>query len=663
MGRISFTLHSPTTPGNPGWSEDLTNVSIQQGFRSGDVTGLQTEAELGAVAINGLRLDDPTGTAGHASEGIPGLKQLSVSELDAPSGNRRIGEFYVADRRYSRGQTGSPSLRTAAARVVDISISDINAFLHFRILRTGTANGSNTTFNRPAETDVQRVTALLAVPFIATTLFDGLVSTGSPVNMDAVDYTGQTAGDVLNDCAQQSGKNYFVFYDESGTYAPNPGDYALFYDFNDSLVYPAAVPTTQVSNVLAEQSAGGNGPVWYPLQDAVLTIDPSRVISGAYFANGSNSVYRTNPTTSYAFGWRDGVGNSQNLRTVAMTEARADRYLSENSTEDYRVTFTLKMSAAHVNDWKEGQYAAVKFTHLPGLQTLTNVRCLSRTVAQDEQTDALYNVKYECTPMAAQPQGAFAQYVTGTAGSGIPTLPNPTTPGYVLLLGTICGSNSSQAAPLGIPTLTDDPDTTGTAGVWNTLATDTTDVLGQAILGPGHGFALSASWLWRYVRVGEVTTRPVQVSGPVTPGGAASWLWELPTTVPPTAGSGFHTAVGVPPHLPANYSLPSTSGNAAGIIGFEFSNTGDENAIVTEVSGTTVNSSQGNNDPTDAVVGTGWEAPWVWIGQLASGGVLTVNMDSTITGYRTGGLAACGATCILPPGVTLPNIPYPANQT
>ncbi len=169
---IVFTLHSPTTPGNPGYSVDLTDVSIQQGFRLGDLGGLTTEAELGAVASSSARLDDPTGLAG--APGIPGLKQLSVNEARAPSGNRRIGEYYIGPRTYMRGgQAVSPSLRTGVERVVDMDLYDINSFLSFRIFRADT-NGSNTSFNRPAETDVARITAMLAVSFLSDTLLHPL---------------------------------------------------------------------------------------------------------------------------------------------------------------------------------------------------------------------------------------------------------------------------------------------------------------------------------------------------------------------------------------------------------------------------------------------------------------------------------------------------------
>lgn len=680
MAGIQFIYHSPTTPGNPGFSVDLTDVAQQQGVRLGTIGGLQTEAELGAVAQSALVLDDPTGTAGHSSDAIVGLKQLSVNEGRAPSGNRRIGEFYIADRRYYRGNEVSPSLRTGAARLIDMTLSDINSFLSFRILRTGTANGSNTSFNRPAETDVERITALLAIPFLSTTLFDGLVSSANPVDMDANDYQGQTAADVLNDCAQQSGKNFFVFYDEAGTYTPSAGDFGLFYDFNDSTAYPSYDPAFQVSNVLTDISRDADGkpvgPIWEPMIDAVLTRDPSRVISGMYFANGSNSVYVENPTTSYAFGWRDAVGNTQNLKTVAQMRARGNRYLQENSTEDDRISFTLKLPAANVNDWKEGQWAQVKFSHLPDYGSFTSVRCLSRTVAQDETNLDFYNVHYECgrTPIPSSPSGAMSLQINGVGYSGQPTLISPTTPGNVLFMFVVGRGNVSKFPtdvrmkdnPAVSPASPEVPPFTDHAG-WTLLGPVVrTDYSGMNIGGPCSGFnpvpyctsCIVVAAAWRYVQPGEVTTVPVQVSTDETQAKCAAWLWELPPTAVPTLLETIDSTHGSP--LPVSPAFTSDPGNVVGLFAFYTEDSGHEKSTVTP-HGTAVNvqSNTLTNDPTTEVFG-GWEAPWVWVGQLEAGGALGLDYSPLTPTYTS--INYCGISVVLPAGVTLPGIPYPANS-
>jgi hypothetical protein len=648
-----FLYRSPTTPAGPGWVVDLGTQAV----RLGDEAGLITEAELGAVGISNLRFDDPDGTAGHAGDAIVGLKQFTVNELLESAGNRTIFEGYIADRRYQRGaNASSPSLRTGAARVIDMTLADLNSYLSFRVLQNVTAvNGSNTAFNRAAETDVQRVTALLATPLLNTTVFDyGLVSSANPVNMDAVDYSGQRPADVLNDCAQQSGKNFFLYKDES-----QPG-YGLFYDSNNSLVYGAHNASFMVSNVAADLTydSEGNvtGNVWPPLEDAVLVRDPSRVVAGVLFNNGSNSVYQYNLTTSYTYGFRDAVASATNLKTIAQTNARATRYLTENSTEDDRITFTVKMPAAQVNDWKEGQYAPVKFSHLPGYESYTNVRCLCRTVMQDEPTDATYNVKYEVTPMkvVGSPSGAFDQE-NNTHSPASPTLIHNTVPGDLLLM-MVAIQEGAAIHTSTQPTIVNPHG----GGAWTLLAWvsawDSTAAIGP----PGAvGFGIWA----RYVAVGEVTKNPVNVQSVSSANASRVWLWEIPGATIPTLVTSYTTDGHTPLNVGGTFTIGSSqAGNVVGGSIVQVVDYGDRPTI-TPSSGTTVQSTDGLNNPTNPGCGHhGWNLPWTWIGQLTGGGALaTVWTQPCDPSYNHEG--ACGVACVIPGfSGTLPTIPYPANQ-
>jgi hypothetical protein len=686
---LEITYHSPTTPGNPGFS-----VTFGPAVRLGDIPGLSTEAELGAVGTSALRFDDPDGTAGNDGDAIKGLKQISVTESEAPSGNRRIGEYYIGDRRYYRGTQGSsPSLRTGAARVIDMTLTDINSFLSFRVFRADT-NGSNTSFNRPAETDIERVTAMLAVSFISDTLFNGLVSSSNPVDMDANDYTGSTPADVLNDCAQQSGKNFFVFYDESGTYTPDPGDYGLFYDFNDSMVY---LSTMQVSNDLDDVD---NSTTWAPWQDSVLTRDPSRVAAGVFMPNGSNSIYVEQPSTAYAYEWRDFVSSSPSLHTIPEMTARANRYLIENSTEDDRLQFTIQVPPPHVNDWKEGQAAQVKFTHLPGYEDFRYVRCLTRTVmAPDEgkpgpdqsTTGPLYQIHYECTPLVSQPSGAFDAQVVGNPYSGIPTLPKPTTPGNVLFAIMFAAGNTVEF-PTSFRALDSPPIYPASPAVppysalqtaaWTVLVTATTDYSGQNIggpcselyQGPFHGGAgnctsgLMIAMAYRMVAPGEVTTTPSAFSTEILHSNVSVYLWELPTSIPPTTGV-ESDGQGVNPCVS---TMPSVSGNA--VAAFMYALAAGHSAIANPIASSVaspgaalreawqVAGSIGSSNENKPDLVTANSQNWGQVILLTAGGI----PSGTVTpggGSAYVHLNWCGASCILPPGIVLPDIPFPANQS
>lgn len=640
----TFKYRSPTTPAGAGWIVDLGNQAV----RLGDETGLITHAELGVVGVSSLRFDDPDGTAGHNGDAIVGLKQFSVFESDTFASKNRVWEGYIADRRYYRGSQGvSPSLRTGAARVIDMTLVDLNAFLSFRVFVPTSISSSNA-FNRPAETDVARVTALLGVGFLSTTLFDnGLVSTASPVQMDAVDYTGQHAADVLNDCAQQSGKNFFVYYDEAA------GQFSLFYDFNDSPVFLADI---KVSNVLADVN-GSN--VFYPMDDAVLTRDPSRVTAGVLIQNGSNSVYQSDVATGYAFLYKDAVANSQNIKTVAQATARATRYLAENSSEDDRITWTCRLPSANVNDWYAGQAGQVKFSHLPGYENYRYVRVLQRTVKQVEKTASLYDVYFEATPMAPAPSGAFV-VGSGSSTSAVPTLPSATVEGNLLFMVVVVqrptGPTSYGEGP---PTFHDVSG--GAAQTWAqhgfVKVYDNT-----AAIGPPGPISFG---IWsRRVAAGEATTTPVNVR---SPGGASDqvsvWLWQIrnvgdPTDVATLAKNGDPAAGGL-----ANggtYSVgASLSGWVVGGFAVQMVDYGGK-PTVAAVSGSTIQNCAGNNDP--AVNAThGWTLPWIWIGQNSAGGAVAASWSTTFDpSYNHEG--AAGMAVVIP-GMTqaLPNIPYPAN--
>jgi hypothetical protein len=521
----TYIYRSPTTPGGAGWSVDLGDQAV----RLGSIKGVVQEAELGAAGVSSIAIDDLTGTAGHASDAIIGLKQFDWKDDRAPSGHRTIWTGYIGDRRYRRGTSSeSPSLRTGSARVIDITLVDINSFLGFRVFQPETLDATSS-FNRPAETDIERVQALLNVDFLSTTLFDGLVTTTPSFDMDAVDYVGQRPVDVLNDCAQQSGRNFFVFYDEAGTYTPSSGEFGLFYDYNDTLVY---LTTMQVSNVLADVD---DSTTFYPLEDAELVRDPSRVVAGVLIQVGTTGVYEKDLTTSYTYGFRDLVGNSVNLKTTTQADARALRYLAENNTEDDRITFTVKVPAAHVNDWMAGQAGQVKFTHLPGYESYRYVRALTRTVMQSELDDAHYDIRYECGALIGHPQGATAEYNPGDISFATPTLIAPTTPGQ-LLIAVVSGAGYHyllDSANAGAP----DPffDNLHGGGAWTKLDMR----YAKADAGQGGDDLVGIGIFWRRVAVGEITTQPVAVSlgfaNAYNP--CSVWLWERPYNGDPTLSS------------------------------------------------------------------------------------------------------------------------------
>jgi hypothetical protein len=400
MGLV-VTYYMPADATSGPWTEDLSSA-----VRLGTIAGIIDEAELGAVGISSLLFDDVDGTLGtsHYSDGIRGLKRMWVDETSCPAGDQRLWTGWIGDRHYQRG---TDSLRTGVARKLDVTLVDANTMLSFRVFAP--VNGSNSnaynasnSFIRPAETDLQRVTALLAVPFLTSVHDIGFIDTTGGVDMDAVDYTGQHPADVLNDCAQASGRNFFIRYDETAN------EFALHYHKPEE---PIDDSMLQISNVLADVD---NVWTFAPEPDAELVRDPSRVSAAVYLPfNGSNSpAYKTRIQTEYDYGWRDSSAPSSNVKTLAKANVRATRYLNDNSTEDDRITCTVKLPANKVTGIKQGQRVQAKFSHLPNGSNATwgNAyqwcRVLNRNVMANELTNEKYNVRLELSPIAGRCAGA-----------------------------------------------------------------------------------------------------------------------------------------------------------------------------------------------------------------------------------------------------------------
>jgi hypothetical protein len=420
---IVVTYFSPATPGVSSWAEDLSGA-----VRLGTIAGLIDDAELGTVGVSSLLFDDPTGTLGHASDGLTGLKQLYIDETAAPTGNQRLWTGYIADRRYHRG---TDSLITGVARKIDATLVDVNSFLSFRIFPP-TAMDATSDFVRPAETDIVRVGALLTtVDFLSTTLFDdGLVSTGTGVAMDACDYTGQHPADVLNDCSQASGRNHWAGYNEA------TGHYQLFYDFDYSPVYDSAL---RISNVLADVD---NVTTFAPEPDAELVRDPSRIVSAVYMPFTGGTAYRTRAANASNYAWRDGSAPSANVKTLAKANARADRYLLDSVPEDDRITCTIKIPREYVTGIKQGHRVPAKFSHLPNGSNSTWgsafqwCRVLNRTVMANEQTNTLYNMKLELSPLRHPVTGIHQLVLVSGLNNGTVISANGT---YTLIWNDIGG--------------------------------------------------------------------------------------------------------------------------------------------------------------------------------------------------------------------------------
>lgn len=362
-----------TTPAGPGW-----DTVISGAVRLVTETGFSARAAVGEADVIRVVVDDPDATYDFKT-----LHRWYIVETDCPAGNQLVWNGYIGDQRISRGGDGI-LYPTGSGRVWELELVQENTILGLRIV-TGTDG------NRPAETAKARLTWLLASDYLSTVHDHGLIDWDGLATfaMDAVDYRGQTAADVLRDISLISGYNHYVRYNETyqqielACYEPNTS--------------PLDASTLRISNAAADIDLATT---WPPSEDTQLTRQGSRVAAGVYLPYQGGSVYQYDYSTSYTFGFRDVAAPSSNVKTLAKANSLATRLLAQHATQDERVTTRIQLPAAKLNDVKHGQLIdSVKLVHAPGWTSGRPARVVSKTFGRPgNATQAVYDVDLELSP-------------------------------------------------------------------------------------------------------------------------------------------------------------------------------------------------------------------------------------------------------------------------
>ena len=395
-----MTFRYINTTGTHTFNVDLGTEVVRLGSLS---SGFVESADMGQVGTGAVPLDDPDGTLD-----ILGLQYLQMRESAAPGGDDIAFYGYIGDRTITRGDAARSSLRTDAARVWATDVMDFNVILTMRQINK--ASGK-----RPRESASARLTWLLALGNCPVHDY-GFVTYPSHM-MDANDYTGQTFADVLADCAAAVAYNFFALYDQSG------GGIGLWFMDPGGSAYSTSA---KVSNVLSEIDGTTVFEIISPL--ASLKRSAGRIASGVRVAYSGGAVYLTRSTTSDKFAVFDHTSTLANVKTAATAKVIATKELDQSDGESDRLSMTIRVPIAHVNDIRAGHRMGVQVSHFPGYEDYRWCRVMSRAVLQDEESDEFYNVALELTPQV-QPTGpiftgtAFAALVYGDSGGAVtPTL-------------------------------------------------------------------------------------------------------------------------------------------------------------------------------------------------------------------------------------------------
>lgn len=300
-------------------------------------------AMRGQVAACTITMDDTAG-----SYTPPGLKAVSVAEGTASP--TRLFSGYVSERQMARGPMAP------GQRQWTVTLEDINAMLDDRII-TG-ADG-----NRASETDAARILWLISDASM-TGVSTGHIPNTNTVTMDAIDYRGKRPRDVLEDCAQKSGKNFFVYHHASGP--------LLFYDLDTGTNLSS---TSKISDVASDV----NGTTVFAALEPAVSLDPSRVYSKVRVRYKGGSTTVSNATTAANYRTREVYKRYKRVKTLSRATEQAQKWLDHAANEKQTVELGFVCDAANVNDIRAGHRVQIRLTRL-GISSFTWYRVTQRTV-------------------------------------------------------------------------------------------------------------------------------------------------------------------------------------------------------------------------------------------------------------------------------------------
>lgn len=349
-----------------------TDLSTTDHVRLPGLT-LVENAEEGTVAQSQLVIEDEGGTLD-----LVGMKRLWAWESGEDGGNQVIIAGTLGDREIGRIAGGEEPFLVGADRRWSCSVVDPNAQLSRRVI-TGDDG------NRPAETDIARLAWLYSSAYLSGVGNSlGYIDTTGAVDMDAADLRGQTAHDVINDCAQQSGKDFFLV-PAAESLTTGVSTWSIYYALPWAAIYSS---TLRLTNVRADVD---NSTTFAVDPDMILRRTPERVYSGVFLRYQGGALYTQDATTANAFAYRDAVHPGVNLTTAAAALARANRYLADTDEEEDRITCSFVVPKEKVNHLRAGQRVQIKFSHLPGYSSgYTYARCVRREVRQ--MSDEFYRI-------------------------------------------------------------------------------------------------------------------------------------------------------------------------------------------------------------------------------------------------------------------------------
>jgi len=313
-------------------------------------------ANRGEVGTGGFDVID-----GISALDIPAMKALQFNEPLAGASNQRVFTGFTHDRT----ETALPD-SALTAKVWAVEAVDLNILASDYVLTD--AEGAD----RPAETDYVRVawlltTALNSVGGVGV----GVVPNANTVTMEATDYRGRKAADLLAECSEATQKLWFIY------------DYGA----GRKLYYDLATGTSLSSSVFISDVAGEpDGATVFAVQSVQVKRSPDRIYSKVHYTYNEGTVTVSDAGVAAAYRQREAAVLDASVTDVTLATTKANALLAGSSTEIVEIEgLEIVCSAAHVNDIRPGQRVQIKLTR-HNIDAYAYYRVVRRTVQPMQNT-------------------------------------------------------------------------------------------------------------------------------------------------------------------------------------------------------------------------------------------------------------------------------------
>lgn len=337
----------------------IDGVSVASKIRLDTLT-MTMCANRGEIGIGGFDFDDPA-----SASDVAAWKDFTVNESDESEPRMYTG--YTGVRTIRRAD----SMQVGTDRRFGVEIVDLNCLFDESIIKSKDGQ-------RDSETDYARITWLAS--HVSLTSYTNVVinPNSNKVTMEATDYRGKHPRDVLDDCAEASGKTYFLLYDVTNLYT-------LFYDLSSST---SLTSTFRISDDPADQ----DGFTKYPIAPQRV-LDPSNVYSGLQLNFEGGDVYLTDASVATAFKKREAEVQDSGTHTFDGATARAQQFLDVSGYETETLSCSVLLDSTESNRFPAGYRFQVKFKGL-GRTTFTYQRISRCTLVPAPGRDGVAVDKY-----------------------------------------------------------------------------------------------------------------------------------------------------------------------------------------------------------------------------------------------------------------------------